>query len=164
VICLPHMIYAMNVQRLRFPLLVTSYLFVFCLFSSCREVETTPADTPHSTPERLRWWTDARFGMFIHCGPVTLTGDELSWSRANSNPQCPNKGLIPVEVYDSLYKKFNPADFKAGDWTSVAKTTGMKHIGLTTKHCDGFLLWTRKSTATTSWLLRSTGTSQGNWQ
>jgi alpha-L-fucosidase len=144
VICLPHMTYAMNVQHLRFPLLVTSCLFVFCLFSSCTEVETTPADTPHSTPQRLRWWTDARFGMFIHYGPVTLTGEELSWSRANSNPQCPNKGPIPVEVYDNLYKKFNPADFKASDWTSVAKTAGMKYIVLTTKHCDGFLLWDSK--------------------
>lgn len=143
-ICLPHMIYAMNVQHLRFPLLVTSCLFVFCLFSPCRVVETAPADTPRITPERLRWWTDARFGMFIHYGPVTLTGQELSWSRANSNPQCPNKGPIPVEVYDNLYKKFNPADFKARDWTSIAKTAGMKYIVLTTKHCDGFLLWDSK--------------------
>ena len=112
-ICLPHMIYAMNVRHLRFTLLVTWCLFIFCLFSPGREVKTTPADTPHAAPERLRWWTDARFGMFIHYGPVTLTGEEISWSRANSNPQCPNKGPIPVEVYDSLYKKFNPADFKA---------------------------------------------------
>jgi len=138
------MIYAMNMQHLRFPLLVTSCLFVFCLFSPCREVATAPADTPRISPERLRWWTDARFGMFIHYGPVTLTGEELSWSRANSNPQCPNKGPIPVEVYDNLYKKFNPADFKASDWTSVAKTAGMKYIVLTTKHCDGFLLWDSK--------------------
>ena len=82
--------------------------------------------------------------MFIHYGPVTLTGEEISWSRANSNPQCPNKGPIPVEVYDNLYKKFNPADFKASDWTNVAKAAGMRYIVLTTKHCDGFLLWDSK--------------------
>jgi alpha-L-fucosidase len=138
------MINVMKVRHLRFSLLATLSLFVVCLFSWCREAETTPVDTPHSTPERLHWWTDARFGMFIHYGPVTLTGEELSWSRANSNPQCPNKGATPVEVYDNLYKRFNPVDFKGSDWTSVAKTAGMKYIVFTTKHCDGFLLWDSK--------------------
>ncbi|HZC22027.1 MAG TPA: alpha-L-fucosidase, partial [Candidatus Binatia bacterium] len=97
--------------------------------------------TPNPVPERLRWWAEARFGMFIHYGPVTLTGQEISWSRANSNPHCPNKGPIPVEVYDNLYKEFNPMQFHASDWTGAAKSAGMKYVVLTAKHCDGFLLW-----------------------
>jgi alpha-L-fucosidase len=143
VICLPQMIYATKVQHVKCFVLITLCLFVARLSSPSREVEA-PANTPHAIPERLHWWTDARFGMFIHYGPVTLTGEELSWSRANSSPQCPNKGPIPVEVYDNLYKKFNPVDFTASDWTGVAKTAGMKYIVLTTKHCDGFLLWDSK--------------------
>lgn len=101
-------------------------------------------DIPNSTPHRLRWWKDARFGMFIHYGPVTLTGQEISWSRANSNPHCPNKGPIPVDIYDNLYQRFDPVDFRASDWTGAAKSAGMKYIVLTTKHCDGFLLWDSK--------------------
>ena len=100
--------------------------------------------TPNPVPERLRWWAEARFGMFIHYGPVTLTGQEISWSRANSNPHCPNKGPIPVEVYDNLYKEFNPMQFHASDWTGAAKSAGMKYVVLTAKHCDGFLLWDSK--------------------
>jgi alpha-L-fucosidase len=100
--------------------------------------------TPKPVPERLRWWKKARFGMFIHYGPVTLTGQEISWSRANSNPHCPNKGPIPVEIYDNLYKQFDPVHFRGSDWTSAAKSAGMKYIVLTTKHCDGFLLWDSK--------------------
>ena len=57
-----------------------------------------------ASPAALQAWRDARFGMFIHWGPVCLTEKEISWSRANSNPECPNHGPTPVEVYDNLYK------------------------------------------------------------
>jgi len=100
--------------------------------------------SPAPTPARLTWWREARFGLFIHYGPVALTGQEISWSRANSNPQCPNKGGTPVEVYDHLYQSFNPTNFSANDWAGVAKMAGMKYVVLTAKHCDGFLLWHSK--------------------
>lgn len=105
------------------------------------EPPAPPAAGPRPYPERLRWWADARFGMFVHWGPVSLKGTEISWSRANTNPNCPNRGVIPAEEYDNLYKKFNPTDFDAAAWVGVAKAAGAKYIVLTAKHCDGFLLW-----------------------
>jgi alpha-L-fucosidase len=101
-------------------------------------------ETPAQRQARIAWWREARFGMFIHYGPVTLTGKEISWSRANSNPQCPNKGPTPVEVYDQLYREFNPTNFSAAGWAHAAKAAGMKYVVLTAKHCDGFLLWNSK--------------------
>ncbi|HTY88418.1 MAG TPA: alpha-L-fucosidase [Candidatus Acidoferrum sp.] len=103
-----------------------------------------PTETSAERETRLGWWRDARFGLFIHYGPVALTGKEISWSRANSNPKCPNKGPTPVAVYDNLYKNFNPTNFNAADWADVAKMAGMKYVVLTAKHCDGFLLWDSK--------------------
>jgi alpha-L-fucosidase len=100
-----------------------------------------PEETPAQREARMAWWREARFGMFIHYGPVSLTGKEISWSRANSNPKCPNKGPTPTEVYDNLYRQFNPTNFSAAEWTGVAKAAGMKYVVLTAKHCDGFLLW-----------------------
>ena len=82
--------------------------------------------------------------MFIHWGPVSLKETEISWSRANSNRKCPNAGPVPVEVYDNLYKKFDPAKFDAKEWVATAKAAGMKYMVLTVKHCDGFLLWDSK--------------------
>jgi alpha-L-fucosidase len=83
-------------------------------------------------PESLEKWRRMRFGMFIHWGPVSLTGREIGWSRGNPTPR---------EVYDNLYKRFNPTKFDARDWVATAKAAGMKYIVLTTKHHDGFCLW-----------------------
>ncbi len=101
----------------------------------------SPEDTASRRAARIAWWREARFGMFLHWGPVSLTGLEISWSRANSNPKCPNKGPTPVDVYDRLYQKFNPVEFDAHQWVATARAAGMKYMVLTAKHCDGFLLW-----------------------
>ena len=107
----------------------------------CGLVLAIRGQSPSASPDRLAWWREARFGLFIHWGPVSLKGTEISWSRANSNPLCPNKGEIPVEVYDNLYQSFNPTLFDAGQWAAVAKAAGMRYVVLTAKHCDGFCLW-----------------------
>jgi len=75
---------------------------------------------------------------------VSLKGTEISWSRANTNPKCPNNGDIPATVYDHLYKNFNPTNFNAREWVGIAKAAGIKYMVLTAKHCDGFLLWDSK--------------------
>ncbi|MGA2555720.1 MAG: alpha-L-fucosidase [Verrucomicrobiota bacterium] len=92
---------------------------------------------PRPDPAAVARWQALRFGMFIHWGPVSLTGREISWSRG---------APTPIEVYDNLYKEFNPANFNAGEWVGLAKAAGMKYIVLTTKHHDGFCLWDTKQT------------------
>jgi alpha-L-fucosidase len=117
----------------------TLALLFLCMVATLLQAETAAQHVA-----RLAWWRDARFGMFIHWGPVSLTGQELSWSRANSNTNCPNNGSIPVSVYDNLYKGFNPTNFNADEWVNIAKSAGMKYMVLTAKHGDGFLLWDSK--------------------
>lgn len=133
-------------RRRRFSLLLAG--LVVCVLAPVIQGRKAPnifADTPAGTSVadagRLDWWRDARFGLFIHWGPISLKGTEISWSRANSNPLCPNKGDIPVEVYDNLYKSFNPTLFDADRWAAMAKEAGMRYVVLTAKHCDGFCLW-----------------------
>ena len=99
-----------------------------------------PAAPPASAPQnaaRLEWWREARFGMFIHWGPVSLKGTEIGWSRGAE---------VPIEEYDNLYKRFNPKDFNADEWVRTAKEAGMKYMVFTTKHHDGFCMWDTKQT------------------
>ncbi len=103
-----------------------------------------PVLADQSPASSTEWWREAKFGLFIHWGPVSLQGTEIGWSRAGER-----RGLgwggpgteVPVEVYDSLYKRFNPIRFDAGEWARIASEAGMKYVVLTTRHHDGFSLW-----------------------
>jgi alpha-L-fucosidase len=103
--------------------------------------DSTPAASgpswPKADPAAVARWQALRFGMFIHWGPVSLTAKEIGWSRGAETP---------IDVYDNLYKQFNPTNFNAGQWVSIAKAAGMKYIVLTTKHHDGFCLWDTRQT------------------
>jgi len=86
-----------------------------------------------ATPDaRLKWWQEARFGMFIHWGPVSIKGTEIGWSRG---------AQVPVEEYDKLYLQFNPVQFDANAWVRTAREAGMKYLVITSRHHDGFSLW-----------------------
>ncbi|MEO7716678.1 MAG: alpha-L-fucosidase [Capsulimonas sp.] len=103
------------------------------------------AQGPSPTAAHMQWWRDARFGMFIHWGPVSLKGTEISISRS-PNPYGPNEGGIPAAEYDNLYKQFNPTKFDPKAIVALAKAAGMKYIVFTAKHHDGFAEWDSKLT------------------
>jgi len=70
-------------------------------------------DRPYlkASAKDIEWWRDAKFGLFIHWGPVSLKGTEIGWSRGGERRGAPKEwgtGRIPVEIYDNLYKEFNP--------------------------------------------------------
>ncbi|MCB0185524.1 MAG: alpha-L-fucosidase, partial [Caldilineaceae bacterium] len=91
---------------------------------------------------RIAWWRAARFGLFIHWGPVSLVGTEIGWSRGGERRGLRFNlppGPIPVEVYDNLYKEFNPVHFDAAEWVQIAKDAGMRYLVFTSKHHDGFV-------------------------
>ena len=50
----------------------------------------------------------------------------------------------PIDVYDNLYKEFNPVKFNAKEYVSLAKEAGMKYIMLVSKHHDGFSMYATK--------------------
>ncbi|MBN2296099.1 MAG: alpha-L-fucosidase [Pirellulales bacterium] len=92
-------------------------------------------------------WRQLKFGLFIHWGPVSLKGTEIGWSRGGERRGRKDRGhQVPVEVYDNLYKEFNPVKFGPDEWVAIAKAAGMKYLVFTTKHHDGFVCFDSKLT------------------
>jgi alpha-L-fucosidase len=81
------------------------------------------------------WFQDARFGMFVHWGVYSVLGDG-EWVMQNKK--------IPISDYEKLPAAFNPIDFNAAEWVSIAKSAGMKYITITSKHHDGFAMFDSK--------------------
>lgn len=109
-------------------------LFFCSLRADCRPVD---AETPLEKEARLAWWTNDRFGMFIHFGLYSM-GARGEWVKGS---EC-----ISDFEYDSYFKNFNPNLLDAKSWAHAAKAAGMKYVVLTAKHHEGFCLWDSKFT------------------
>lgn len=132
----------------RYPLVRTVILVIACaaVCSSLTAQERAPINWLRASPQDMEWWRAARFGLFIHWGPVSLKGTEIGWSRGGERRGTGGTGEIPVAEYDSLYTRFNPVKFNAAEWVETARAAGMKYIVFTTKHHDGFCEFDSKLT------------------
>ncbi|RBQ07623.1 alpha-L-fucosidase [Pedobacter miscanthi] len=94
-------------------------------------------ETTAQKTKRMEWWTNARFGMFIHWGLYALPARH-EWVR--------NAERITNENYQKYFDQFNPDLFDPKKWAKEAKDAGMKYAVLTTKHHEGFTLFDSKYT------------------
>lgn len=93
--------------------------------------------------QRMEWWRDARFGMFIHWGVYSvLAGTYQGHHQARGGAEwIMNRMKIPVAEYQSYAKQFNPVKYNPDAWVKMAKDAGMKYIVITAKHHDGFAMF-----------------------
>ena len=86
--------------------------------------------------EKMAWWQDARFGMFVHWGPYCLYGGVYNGhnQRRGGAEWIMNRCKIPVREYRATASRFNPENFKADSLVAMAKDAGMKYIVFTSKH------------------------------
>ncbi len=98
-----------------------------------------------SDDERMAWWRDAKFGMFIHWGAYSIIGGERGSKIAGGGAEWAMDKLdYTIEEYEKYPEMFNPQLFDADAWVTMAKNAGMKYIVLTSKHHEGFALWDSK--------------------
>ena len=91
-------------------------------------------------PERLEWFRDQGFGMFIHWSVDSQTGVVISHSLAGADE------AYTKRFFEELPKTFNPHKFEPNDWAALAKLAGVRYVVLTTKHHSGFAMWDTKTT------------------
>ena len=87
--------------------------------------------------EYMRWYLDARFGMFIHWGIYAIPG-RGEWVKQQES--------IPEGAYQPFFETFNPVNYDPRAWARLAKAAGMKYVVMTSKHHDGFCLFDSKYT------------------
>jgi alpha-L-fucosidase len=110
-------------------------------------VSSVQAETPEQRDQRMKWWRDARFGMFIHFGLYSSVGGEFKGQKTNGVGEwiMHDLKIPPKEYEETLVPMFNPAKFDAGKIVGIAKDAGMKYIVITSKHHDGFSLYDSKA-------------------
>ena len=82
--------------------------------------------------QRMAWWHEAKFGMFIHWGLYSVIGQH-EWAKEQEG--------VPLLQYEILAKHFHPKPNAARDWARLAKRAGQKYMVMTTKHHEGFCNW-----------------------
>ena len=88
--------------------------------------------TAATRDQRMGWWREARYGMFIHYGLYSQVGRN-EWVQTTEN--------IPIDEYEKLADTFAPKPGAPREWAALAKKAGMKYMVMTTRHHEGFSLW-----------------------
>lgn len=107
--------------------------------------------------ERLAWFSDLKFGLFVHWGIYSLWGCTESWPLVAEEPWARDPQLPAwiesrhdlsrfQQAYRRLNERFNPRAFDPAAWAATAQAAGMKYFDFTTKHHDGFCLWDTRTT------------------
>ena len=96
----------------------------------------------------MSWWSDARFGMFIHWGLYAVPAGTYDGRKVGGFGEwIMSSGKIPVADYAALAADFNPTRFDADAWVRTAREAGMRYIVITAKHHEGFAMWRSRASA-----------------
>jgi len=98
-----------------------------------------------SDADRMQWWQDAKFGLFLHWGLYTVAGGVWKGQPTKGAEHFMLYERIPLKEYATLADSFNPVKFDADSWVRSAKDAGMEYLVITAKHHEGFAMYNSPS-------------------
>jgi alpha-L-fucosidase len=118
---------------------------ILCILSALLLISTQSsfAQDTLSHDQKMEWWREARFGMFIHWGVYSVLGGVYKGHhQARGGAEwIMNRMKIPVAEYLAVAKRFNPVKYDPDAWVRMDKEAVMKYIVITAKHHDGFAMF-----------------------
>jgi alpha-L-fucosidase len=116
----------MNIRKL------AAVTLFFLVLSVAGSAAPFPGTAQAQASDRLQWFREAKFGLFIHWGVYSMIGRE-EWARQILQ--------IPLNEYQYYADNFNPTGFDPDAWAALAKDAGVKYVVITSKHHDGFSIF-----------------------
>jgi alpha-L-fucosidase len=116
-------------------------ILLVALTSGLRSL-AAPAPSPSLTnrADRLEWFRDQGFGLFIHWNLDSQIGSVISHSMVGASEDYLKRYV------EELPRTFNPRKFHPQDWAALAKLAGVRYVVFTAKHHSGFCMWPTKTT------------------
>ena len=123
-------LFILNMRKI----IVLALIFLLAINSQAQSLQTT------NKPDRVNWFQNLGFGMFIHWNVDVSLGVVISHSLAGASDDYVNR------YFSELPKSFNPEKFNPAAWAKTARLAGMKYVVFTAKHHSGFTMWDSKTT------------------
>lgn len=125
-------------------------LIVACFLQNsikAQEIERWSKEAFSKSNKNIKWFAEAKFGLFIHWGLYSKLEGEWKGTRYyGSGEWIMNQAKIPAKEYAKVANDFNPVDFNADEWATLAKDAGIKYMVITAKHHEGFSMFDSKVT------------------
>jgi alpha-L-fucosidase len=146
----------MNLPRLAKELILAAALGLpwadACCAAETGTVKEPAEETSAQRDARMRWFREARFGLFIHWGVYSVPAGQWK-DKTGYGEWFLEETKMPVSQYEQFARRFNPVKFDAKQWVATAKGAGMKYLVITSKHHDGFGMF---RSGLTDWCIKST--------
>lgn len=138
---------AINKSKMEISIRFLFVVLIGIIFTGCTYKKETPELQAVSHSDKLEWFRNDKFGMFIHWGPYSQLEGEWKGQQVpvGRGAEWIMKILhVPVSEYKELAHEMNPEKFDSRAYVKLAKSTGMKYIVITAKHHDGFAMYHSK--------------------
>jgi alpha-L-fucosidase len=117
-------------------------IMIFCTVgcANSRFAQDDPTIGSRNTAERVEWFRDQGFGLFIHWGVDGQLGVVISHSLVGASDDYTKR------FFNDLPKTFNPTRFDPDEWARLAHLAGVRYVMFTTKHHSGFTMYHSSTT------------------